>query len=445
MGSMVEEKVHSAIPAPQHRPPSGIFAPWGIRLLIFAAAVSCVFGFRALLPARALQNESTDYQILYEPVARRILEGHGPITAEGKPATDSPPGFPILLAGVFGASSLLGVSEATALVAFAAVAVGLASLLLFDLATSLWPGRRALLAPLALMTYPLLLWFVKQPNSEIPFLPFLIGTVLLFWSAVRAQGRPWLAALACGVAAGATMLIRPIALALGCLLALLAVAFMPRARVAARLGVAGLILVGNLLIVLPWEGWVYWRTGELLPLSTSGASGMRGGLVFAGGVKEQKGQRLSIPVSPGVRALVGEVERHYSELHSAGDVMSLLMREGRRRPAALAELIAWKLARSWYATDSLRYETAILAVQLPYLVLLIWGLAAAGRAGGDSRQMAAAALLLLCSFWGMALLTYSIVRYMVPVIGLSFALLPALARPPRREMAVPGDDPVITQ
>ncbi|MGH9365053.1 MAG: hypothetical protein ACRD1B_07300, partial [Thermoanaerobaculia bacterium] len=307
------------------------------RLLVLAAGLGCVLLFQALLPLSAKRIDSSDYLGFYEPVARQILDGQGPVLADGRPATRYPPGYPALLAGLFGAAHALGLSDTAVLTALSALAMALASLLLLELAASVWPRRRALLAPLAFTTYPLALWLAKQPNSEVPFLVPLYGSVLLFWSVARGARCLAVRAVGCGAVAGVAMLIRPIALGLGVALAVLALA-LACASASSRIGTAVLVLAGNFAVVLPWEVWVYRQTGDVILLSTGGVPAMRDGLTFAG---QRKGSRRSIAVPPDVAELEADIEGHYQELRSVRDIMILMREEWSRRPVAVSKLLAW--------------------------------------------------------------------------------------------------------
>ncbi|HRO91537.1 MAG TPA: hypothetical protein PLC06_13645, partial [Promineifilum sp.] len=142
-------------------------------LLVAGLFVIAVIGSAmvwSLLPAEYRENQSTDYLNAYEPVARAIAAGQG-ITLDGEIATRYPPGFSILLAGVFRSGSTLNVADETALLAFRLVCVGLAVVLVYGLARLVWSPRAALIPALAWMTYPFSLWLAKQPNSEVPFVP----------------------------------------------------------------------------------------------------------------------------------------------------------------------------------------------------------------------------------------------------------------------------------
>src|SRR5207245_11120905 len=100
------------------------------------------------------------------------------------PATGTPPGYPLILSGLFRLSGALNLSDAAATLALACVAMGICSVLVYAIARSVWGAAPALLAPLIWMTYPFTLWLTKQPNSEIPFLIVFYGAFGLFWSAL---------------------------------------------------------------------------------------------------------------------------------------------------------------------------------------------------------------------------------------------------------------------
>ena len=81
--------------------------------------------------------------------------------------------------------------------------------------------------------------------------------------------------------------------------------------------------------------------------------------------------------------MVNDVEEEWKKgrLDTLGDVGSFMASELRRRPVGVAELVALKAARSWYATDSHRNERLSLGVQLLYLTLIAYSGVRAYRAG----------------------------------------------------------------
>src|SRR6266850_3828676 len=78
---------------------------------VVLASVLFSLAFLAVLPSRWNRSQSVDYPIYYAPVARNLLDGKGFLTAEGRPAVAYPPGYPLLLAGVFAVARVTGFSE----------------------------------------------------------------------------------------------------------------------------------------------------------------------------------------------------------------------------------------------------------------------------------------------------------------------------------------------
>lgn len=394
---------------------------------VFVLALVVSAAFWAILPAEYRANQSSDYTNAYEPVARAIAAGRGIVTPDGEFATRYPPGFSLALAGVFRLGDALGVADATMLWLFRLICAGLSAVLVYALARLVWSPGLALLPALAWLTYPFLLWLTKQPNSEVPFVPVLYGALYLFWLAVvrRATGpRAWALYLLAGGLVGAAMLIRPAALGLSVVLAV--VLFLCAGREISRrtrLGYGGLVLIGSLLVVAPWEAAVYARTGEIIPLSSGGAMTIHDGLTFLAVPKEY---RREVAVPEDVAALGWAIHERRLETATTGGVVRVVAEEARRAPAAFAKLLLIKIARSWYGVDSRILEIPTLALQVVYLALIVWGSVYAWRRGGLLWRMTAGNWLIVLYFWGMTLLVVPLLRYMVPVMGLLLISLPGV-------------------
>jgi hypothetical protein len=381
----------------------------------------------ALLPARYRANDSTDYWEFYAPVAHNLLAGRGLTLAEA-PAVLYPPGYPALLALAFlGARGLSWPAELGAQ-AISLMAHMLSVGLLYQLAEQVW-AKWAWLPALLWATYPLGLWLAKQPNSEGPFLVVLLSALWML-GPVLIQPRPdkttpLFRVLGAGMLLGAAGLLRPIALGVGVVLAAL-LCF--RAPGWWRLGFATTLLFGNALAVLPWEWWAYTQTGQVIPLSTNGPISMRGGLLFA---VDSKGYRTALPVPAEARqVMLGFIPlRDRGTTITISEITQALKAQWHTHPLGVAQLYALKAARSWYATDSGRFEGWILALQAMYLTAI--GLSAwrAWRLGGAAHWLVMLVLALTLYFWGMTIVALSIVRYMTPVMALLFLLTPALLRP----------------
>ena len=408
----------------------GLFA-----FLVFLAACGCVLIFRAVLPSGASRMENSDFTGYYEPVARQILAGRGPRVPNGDPAIAYPPGYSTVVALAFGAARTLGISEDAALTAVSVVSFVLTAVLLFLLAAEMWPMPRALLAPAGFMTYPLALWLTKQPNSETPFLPFFVASILFFWKSRQGNRNAPVFGFLAGIFGGAAMLIRPIAIGLGALLAVLIVLERTRDSKGRRLGIAALILAGNLVAVLPWEIFVFRNTGEVIALAKHSRGPLFDGFTFGLNYdsrksthKANKTYRSSIDLPPAVLRLQENLYDKREEAGSAKDVLAIVWREAKAHPGAMAQLGVLKLARSWYGTDSLRYERFTLLLLLVYVVLLGWAVRMAWRADAEHRRFVILVLSVTFYLWCFTFIALSIVRYMIPAIILYFALLPGIAR-----------------
>lgn len=399
----------------------------GLIVAVFVLAILVSAAFWAILPSEYRENQSSDYSNAYEPVARAIAAGRGIVTPEGELATRYPPGFSLVLAGVFRLGDALGVSDETMLLAFRLLCAGLSAVLVYALARLVWSPGLALLPALAWLSYPFFLWLTKQPNSEVPFVPVLYGALYLFWLAVarRATGpRAWALYLLAGGLVGAAMLIRPAALGLSVVLA--AVLFLCAGREVsrrARLRYGGLVLIGSLLVVLPWEAAVYARTGEIIPLSSGGAMTIHDGLTFLAVPKEY---RREVAIPEDVAALGWAIHERRRETDTTGGVLRVVAEEAQRAPAAFGKLLLLKGARSWYGIDSRILEIPTMALQVVYLALIVWGGLFARRQGGLLWRMTAGNWLIVLYFWGMTLLVVPLLRYMVPVMGLLLIALPGV-------------------
>ncbi|CUS04185.2 conserved membrane protein of unknown function [Candidatus Promineifilum breve] len=397
---------------------------WLLVLGLFVMTLLVSAAFWAVLPGEYRENQSSDYLLNYEPVARAIAAGQG-ITQDGAIAMRYPPGFAIVLAGTFRLGDALGVGDAAMLVALRLLCAGLSVVLVYGLARLVWSPGLALLPALAWMTYPFFLWLTKQPNSEVPFIPVLYAGIYLFWrAALRGYRGPraWAHYLGAGALLGAAMLIRPAAIGLSLVAAIILMAVVI-APVRSRLAYAALVILGSILVILPWEAAVYAETGEIIPLSSGGAMTIHDGLTFLAVPKEY---RREVAVPADVADLMWTIHERRDETATTGGVLRVIAEEARAAPSAFAKLMGIKVVRSWYGIDSRILEMPTIALQLVYLALIGWGSVYTWRAGGALRRLTAGNWLIVLYFWGMTLLVVPLLRYMAPVMGLLLIALPGV-------------------
>jgi 4-amino-4-deoxy-L-arabinose transferase-like glycosyltransferase len=394
-------------------------------LFVFLFSVLTSIAFVHLLPAEFRKSEDVDYAVFYKPVAENVLSGRGLVTQEGGVAVRYPPGYPLYLAGILAVTGKLHLPMDTIVMYLGIILMAASAVLVFSLAKSLWGPRASLLLALAWALYPLTLWVQKQTNTETLYIPILYLALLLLWRLLSAENRRGVMAghVLVGMLLGLSMLVRPAAMGLGLLLAL----FLPLLdyRVASgrsKRVLGALLLAGNLVVVLPWVGWVYVKTGTVIPLSTGGPPSVVDGLTFSVNLAGRRRVRMPSNVEQVEQAIWDQ--RH--DLKTIGLIGSAFWRAAKDNPVGATELLAIKIARSWYATDSQRLDMLILLMQLPCIAFLAWGLCRALRMGGKPRQYGLLALLLTGYSWIMATTALSVVRYMLPVIGLLFVLIPAV-------------------
>lgn len=390
-----------------------------IPLAVFAASILVTITFWRVLPNSFRLNEGSDYFEYYEPLARNVLAGHG-LVLNGQPDISHPPGYPLVLAGVFKVSQALRIGEERGLAAFAALCMALVSILIFYLARAVWGVLPAIISSLLWMTYPFALWLTKQPNSELPFMVVFYGGMSLFWYGVVRRIDAWPIYAICGFLFGMAMLIRPFAIGIGLTMAIIVWLVKRDLSKYSRLLLIAALLIGNAAAVLPWEAWVYAQTGRVVLLGTGGVGGMRDGLTFGA---DRKNYREENNYSPDVSGVMSDFRANLTGTETAWGIVAGVAKETRAHPIGVAKLFLLKLGRSWYGTDSLRKEGWILLIQIMYLLLLIWSVRRVWRQGELQRRFVLGILAVVVYFWAMSVIGTSLLRFLVPVTGLIFVLI----------------------
>jgi hypothetical protein len=223
-----------------------------------------------------------------------------------------------------------------------------------------------------------------------------------------------------GVLAGIAMMIRPIAIGLGLLEASLLILLRHKRSMRQALALSVVVLVGNTTAVLPWELWLHSVTGRVIILSTGGQSAVRDGLTFAAGEYGQHAKN----VPEDVHSLMERILRASEQQRSLAIISQVLWNEFFQRPIAVLKLMALKVSRSWFGTDTQRFEGTIKIIQAIYLTIAIASTIICWRLAGRLRTLAIVAWAVVFYFWAMTSMAMSIVRYMVPSMALLFLLFP---------------------
>jgi len=364
------------------------------------------------MPSTHSTNESADYATFYGPVAQNLLEGRGLTTSNGRIASDYPPGFPAYLAVHFYLADLFGWPRDSVIAVTNVILSSLSCVLAGLIAELLFGSDVSIISVFLWATYLFNLWLIKQPNSEVPFIFLFYLAIYFFVAGIVSTGlvRFGIVGFLCGIAA----LVRPILLLFPFLLALLL--FLRRdMKLSQRSRSAGLIVLGFLIVILPWEAKLGFSTGHLVPLSTNGPASMLDGLTFA--TKTGKGgDQAWVPTD--VHALAQRVRENQRSLRTTGEVIRFMLLQARNDPSSVIQMGIVKTARSWYGTNAMWHERPVAIIQFVYLSLIVPGIWLAWRLFPAQRFFVVMLLAIMLYFWGMTIIALSILRYMVPAIGL---------------------------
>lgn len=372
----------------------------------------------------------------YGPQVENLLNGHGFIFPGGKVADRYPPLHPLLVAGEFWLAGQLGVSPVVVAGTVSLTLTCLSALFLYRLASLVFPRLFAVAASLLFFTHPFILLTLLLPWSETTFNVFFYLAVLLFFESLKAQRMKGNRFLLIGVLLGASMLTRPVALFAPLLFAaFLLFAARSSLPVARRWALGGLLISGSILTVLPWEVFLLRHKTKFVLLSSGDLPSMRDGLSF-----NHKTFRQPINLPADVEELTDRVWEKYPTLTSKGKVFRMISEEFRESPLTVLKLYVIKASRVWYGTDSQRHklENLNLVIGLVYFLPSAAGLLFAFREAADRRMLAKLVLVLTVYFWAMATVVLSIVRYMVPMVGLLVLFFPSGVASVLRKLGTPA-------
>jgi len=331
-----------------------------------------------------------------------------------------PPGFGYFLAGKWLLMKALGLPYWMGKVlvdVFLVVASGIASV---ELGRRLTHNRRlAVASGLGLVAAPIFLLASAEGLAVLLFQPIFLGSLILLVGALQRLGGSLAltaahTALAGGVM-GAACLVRANPQFLIFALVPFVLGTLGPGRFGRRLlRTSALVLVfvlGQSLATAPWQSWQ----------RTLGASGVFTAPVlyyaFIDGLPRHPGNRVS-----------DWAREHRAELPLTFEsVVNINTRWLREDPGALLRLYALKVVRTWYLSDSGRWDRAILLLHLPWWLGAVFGLGLwyrrlGSRAGVLRRIWTDPALVFLVLtvlyMWGVSALVAGLARYMAPVYGL---------------------------
>ncbi len=388
------------------------------RFLVILISLTFSTLFYFLLPTSYKVNESTDYDFFYEPVANDIVNGKSLSDNSIRNNFRYPIGFPLILSMVFKISDLFYINRDFGVTIFSIFCFCFSSLIIFELYKLYLGSNLAIISSLIFITYPIVLWTIKQPNSETPFIPFLFLSIFLLFK-IDEKNKLYYCIL--GFLLGCTMLIRPIGIFLPFVFSLIILYKFGLSNLKKSLISVAILLFSTLITVAPWEYYIYKNHNKIVLLSSGGTPSIVDGLTFNSNLKNY---RQKLELSPDVQNVIDTFYKTINNDSQLRDIKEVVFNELINNPIAVIKLYILKLFRSLYATDSHRRENIIILIQLSYFFLSLFTVNKLFKNNIIGKFEILSIVFILLYFLLMSSLVLSILRYTTPIIAL---ILPVLA------------------
>jgi 4-amino-4-deoxy-L-arabinose transferase-like glycosyltransferase len=389
-------------------------------VIVFAFSIAVPLISWIIMPDGFSEVKAVDYNEFYKPVALNILSGKS-ITLDNVWATRNPPGFPYIIAffGWFSHQLSLTFRNMIALMTLI-FSAGSASLL-FLIGERIWGKLGGFITALVWISYPISIYLSTQPNPEIPFIFFLLASIYLVFCAKDSRF-PLLCMFFAGIFIGISMLIRPLAIGLGAAIAFL---YWFTSRPKSKIVLLGVLIfiMGNLLIIFPWEYVTYQKTGTIIPLANNGFNSMRDGWTYPA---DTKSYRELFDGPEDVKALARFIYDQSSTGHTSSEFLKLLIGSFENDPITFFKFTLFKITSPWYGTDSGKLDRYIMFFQLPYFICIISSLFLIMVNTHIPKSYFIFATFITLYFWAMAFIALPILRYLLPAFPLLFLSLPIL-------------------
>lgn len=391
--------------------------------IFFFSFFICII-FYLLIPESYKHNESTDYLSFYEPVAKNIAYKGILIDDLENLGFRYPPGFPIILAVIFILSDIFFISHQNGIFIFSILCISLSSIIIYLISKNIFGEKKALIAPILFTTYPLLLWTIKQPNSESPFILFILYSIYIIQKILNNNEKKYQIYIL-GFTIAYSMLIRPIAI----LLPIIVIFFLflnylkNKNKKIIKYVINFAIICA--ITLLPWEIYAYSKINKIILLSSNGGASIYDGLTYNSNLKNY---RQKIEYSKEIDDLMNNIKSNISLKSKPSEILFVVKEEFLKNPINVIYLYIIKAFRVLYATDSQRNEAIIFIIQIIYLSLLTFCFFKS-KYYYSNDIFYIFLLTILIYIWCMGILVLSIVRYMIPFISIFFIFTPIIIKP----------------
>ncbi len=399
-------------------------------IFIFSVLISIVY-LLALgnLGPSGHQKPGPDYLSSYAPVAESIALGKGiPLPDQireenkkiiAKGGTDLineyasfryPIGYPFILSRIFLLADWLEIERINLIIAFNIIISALSVCFLFLLTNLIFGKKIALISSILWATYPFNLWFIKNPNTEVPFILFLY---IALWAYILAlQKKSVIFILVSSIFFGFASLIRAISVFLPFVLAVF-LFFALKDSFKKKFLLSLIMLVIYIIIVFPWGFYIYQNTGKFNFLSISGPTAISDGIIL---LKKKMNSGSFIIIPEEMSDLIDDFSKQ--KINDYLGVAKFFINEAVIRPWAVLGLGLVKITRSWYATSEMWWEKKIFLIQLLYVIPALFGAVLWFKKLKEKKNYFLLFLVVIFYFWAMTVIALSILRYMIPAMGL---------------------------
>ncbi|MCP4110849.1 MAG: hypothetical protein GY749_35860 [Desulfobacteraceae bacterium] len=365
-------------------------------LVFIAAAFGQSLGL--MIAETTSYNRSTtcmDGVNYYLPAAESFWQFGKPIQKNGEFCVHQPPLYPLILSPWIAGAQASDISVKHVVQIINVICASLAAVGVFFVGRKFASIEMALLAALSYAAYPFLIWLCRDAYSEPLFTMLLVYGILLVFNAKENTSIKKMTAgmMLLGLATLTRGFGLLVPFMLFCGLYLLS------HRNKQQLVMWGWGLAVYLMVLAPWCFIASRVSGRLVLVTTSFLPSHVHGLINLPG---NTISNLAIPF-------------FNSNPMTFGSVISFHIKALTSETTGYLLFWGQKLINSWYATASGKGQAAVMAINIPLLLLAFYG---TGMVMKSERLRPEAMSLLFVSgyFWSMSALVWSVARYMVPAM-----------------------------
>ncbi len=386
------------------------------RLGAIGVVAGMVFIMAGIGGDRFFSKIADDFEFAYYPGALSLKNGDGYRNVTGKPHTHHPPGFSLLIAPIVTNDIDQSVQRIRWLAAvFGALNVALLAGIIYIVVptVSIW-----ILLPLIAL-WPPILPILSPGGSEFFFVVLLNSAIFLL---VKCLSRPpdirnfLIVSLVTGLLLGAATLTRVIGITATAAIFIAIVIGCRQWPKSWRVTTATSIVLVVCVSLLPWMKYVESHAGNFA-LSSGAEFSIQDGFAK---IRKSTGP-VGIPRFP--QLVAGQVFAEAELWENANRQLDAIATVAKQYPASTVALMALKLIRPWYGTDSGRHMGKLMLVNLPWMIL--FALACIRSVVIWPRLPVSVVILVgvVTASWFAAILVISIFRYLAPVFPLAVIVI----------------------